>query len=332
MSDSSLARFPVVSHSYVSTLFKLGLGCLMCIVQLNGILAFATDKGKKPDVVCTINVCRAKASKPSDLKPKGATVKSRIHASPQKSHEDKQANIEKSTSNLAARKDFLKQAKIVQAAVALYKQQLSSRAICLTSSEHPERCGVPQAPDFGTTQMPLEVGGTVPNPDPNAPPRVVVTPEQVAYMAFARLSLKAPKPSIGPAPSGNRWDMAAVGYPLWLWGEGDPHPAPVSDSIGGLFVSLDAHVSKIVFNMGDGSHVTCQGAGRKWSKSVPAGQKSPSCGYIYSQPSLPKGTFTVTATTYWSVDWNVTGITGVIPFLQSASTTVPVGELQVLVR
>ncbi len=151
-------------------------------------------------------------------------------------------------------------------------------------------------------------------------------------MAFARLRLVAPKPSIGPAPSSNKWDMAAVGYPLWLWGEGNSHPAPVSDSIGGLFVSLDAHVSKIVFNMGDGTRVTCQGVGRKWTRSVPAGQKSPSCGHTYSKPSLPKGSYTVTATTYWSVDWNVTGVRGVIPFVQSAITTVPVGELQVLVR
>jgi hypothetical protein len=40
----------------------------------------------------------------------------------------------------------------------------------------------------------------------------------------------------------------------------------------------------------------------------------------------------VTATTTWSVAWNVTGQTGVIPFVQSASTALPVGELQVLMR
>lgn len=220
----------------------------------------------------------------------------------------------------------------IQASVALYKQQLTTRATCLESA-HAERCGAPVVPDFGTVQtVPFEVGGTVPNPGPKAAPRVVVTPEQVAYMAFARLKLTPPRPRIGPAPSRNRWDMAAVGYPLWLWGEGNAHPAPASDSIGGLFVSLDAHVSRIVFNMGDGTRVTCQGVGQKWTKAVAPGQKSPTCGHVYTEPSLPKGEYTVTATTYWSVAWNVTGVTGVIPFVQSATTTLPVGELQVLVR
>jgi hypothetical protein len=130
----------------------------------------------------------------------------------------------------------------------------------------------------------------------------------------------------------NKWNMAAVGYPLWLWGEGVTHPDPVSDSVGGLFVSLDAKVAKIEFRMGDGTTVTCQGTGERWGTWVDPGAKSPSCGHVYTKPSLPEGDYTVTATTTWSVAWNVTGQTGVIPFVQSASTTLPVGELQVLVR
>lgn len=62
------------------------------------------------------------------------------------------------------------------------------------------------------------------------------------------------------------------------------------------------------------------------------GQASPVCGYTYQKPSLPKGSYTVTATTHWSVAWNANGQTGLIPFVQSTSTTLPVGELQTLVR
>jgi hypothetical protein len=47
---------------------------------------------------------------------------------------------------------------------------------------------------------------------------------------------------------------------------------------------------------------------------------------------LPAGNYTVTARTYWAVDWNINGNTGTIPYVQAASTTLPVGELQVLVR
>jgi hypothetical protein len=215
----------------------------------------------------------------------------------------------------------------------IYKAALVTRTAC-QGTGHPEVCAmpdkppvnVPVAPDPGTVPL-NDVGVGEPAPIP-----VAVSPQQAAYIAFARLKLTAPRPQIGPAPSLNRWDMAAVGYPLWLWSEGNTNPAPVSDSAGGLFVSLDADVSKIVYDMGDGTTVTCTGVGTKWGPWVTAGQASPDCGHVYEKPSLPKGSYTVTATTHWSVAWTVTGQTGVIPFIQSAQTTIPVGELQVLVR
>ena len=56
------------------------------------------------------------------------------------------------------------------------------------------------------------------------------------------------------------------------------------------------------------------------------------CGYAYSNPSLPNGSYTVTANAVWAIDWSINGATGSIPFYQSASSQIPVGELQVLVR
>ena len=87
-------------------------------------------------------------------------------------------------------------------------------------------------------------------------------------MAFARLRLTAPTPGVGPDPSLNDWNMAAVGYPLWLWAEGATDPPPVTDSVGGLSVSLHAHVSKVVFDMGDGTKLTCRGSGQRWTDRV----------------------------------------------------------------
>ena len=159
-----------------------------------------------------------------------------------------------------------------------------------------------------------------------------ISPQEAAQRAVARLTLTAPKPGIGPPPEINRWKMAAVGYPMWLWVEGNTNPAPVSDSVGGLFVSLDARIQQISFDMGDGHTVRCATAGTKWTRAVKPAQKSPTCGYTYQQPSLPKGEYTITATTTWAVDWNINGTTGTIPLTQSASTTLPVGELQALVR
>ena len=53
--------------------------------------------------------------------------------------------------------------------------------------------------------------------------------------------------------------------------------------------------------MGDGSSITCQGAGTPYRKSVAPGTPSPRCGHRYEKPSLPKGDYTVSAVGYWVV-------------------------------
>lgn len=170
--------------------------------------------------------------------------------------------------------------------------------------------------------------------EPDADPVTVITitPYQAALMAAAYLPLQPGRPTVGPPPDLNKWKMAAVGYPLWIWAEGDLDPAPVSRSVSGLSVSLDADLAKIVYQMGDGTGITC-GPGTPWRKGkVAAGSPSPDCGHTYTRPSLPDGTYTITATTHWSVAWTAGGQSGTIPFTQSSTTTLPVGEVQTLVR
>lgn len=159
-----------------------------------------------------------------------------------------------------------------------------------------------------------------------------ITPDRAAVVAAAYLRLEPGQPTVGPPPELNKWKMAAVGYPLWIWAEGDLDPAPVSQTVSGLSVSLDASLAKIVYDMGDGTRITC-GPGTPWRKGkVPAGTASPDCGHTYSKPSLPKGSYTISATTHWSVAWTAGGQSGTIPFTQTSTTTLPVGEVQTLVR
>ena len=167
------------------------------------------------------------------------------------------------------------------------------------------------------------------DPAPAAP---ALAPEELAYLASVRLTINAPKPMIGPPPSINQWKMAAVGYPMWLWAEGNLNPAPVSESVYDVSVALDARLVKVTYDMGDGRKVTCTNVTRKWTRAVKPGAKSPTCGYTYQKPSLPKGSYTITADAVWAVDWQINGDTGTIPFFNSATTELPVGELQVLVR
>ena len=215
------------------------------------------------------------------------------------------------------------------AAIAANKAATNDRGGCIDtagqfSCNRFQQTALPTAPNIRQAGDPAAPG------QPAAAP--ALSPQEVAYIATARLRLTPPKPMIGPPPEINEWDMAAVGYPLWLWAEGNLDPAPVSDSVLDIGVSLDAHLVKVVFDMGDGHKVSCTDLGTKWTRAVKPSTESPSCGYTYTRPSLPAGSYTVTADAVWAVDWNINGTTGTIPLFQSASTEIPVGELQVLVR
>ena len=191
-------------------------------------------------------------------------------------------------------------------------------------------CSRPKPPP---TLSVTDVIVTLTGPRPaNAPPAPQITPGQAGAIAVARLSLPANAPNIGPDPKKNKWKMAAVGYPLWLWADGPTHIGPVGENVGGLSVSLDARVSKTAFRMGDGGTVTCTGAGTPYRNSVKPGTASPTCGYRYEKPSLPAKKYTVTAITYWDVTWTVNGISGLQTVPMAATTQLPVGEVQTLVR
>lgn len=180
---------------------------------------------------------------------------------------------------------------------------------------------LPQDPNIRAAGKPAAANAAPPLP-----------PEYLAYVAVARLKLNAPTPGIGPSPDLNRWKMAVVGYPLWIWAEGNTNPAPVSDSVYDISVSLKAHLTKVVFDMGDGTKVSCTNLNQKWHRGMEAAIPSKACGHTYTQPSLPKGNYTITANSIWAVDWTINGATGTIPMYQTTTTELAVGELQVLVR
>lgn len=218
--------------------------------------------------------------------------------------------------------DIAKQVVTYRNNALLYQRCLSAQQIFGANAP---TCNQPAAP---TNTAPQLATGQQPAA---APPVPVITPEEAAYMALAQLQLPTVAPGIGPDPAKNEWKMAAVGFPLWLWADGDTQVGPVTRNVANLSVSLDAKISKMVFQMGDGEKVTCAGAGTPYGYWVKPGTKSPSCGYTYQKPSLPRGKYTVSAVAYWSVNWEVNGATGVITVPRPSSVQLPVGELQAVV-
>jgi hypothetical protein len=219
----------------------------------------------------------------------------------------------------------LEAGKKFSAALAEYDRRLASYNRCVLifdPSLNTAGCGSPPTPpnppQFGSDNF--SGRGTQP------------TAGQAAAIAVARLQLPKIAPGIGPSPDINPWNMAAVGYPLWLWADGPTHVGPISDSVAGLSVSLDAAVSSLTFRMGDGHTVTCAGSGHPWTTAVQPGTESPTCGYTYAKPSLPDNTYTVAAIANWAVTWTSNGQSGVISVPVVDTTELPVGELQVLVR
>ncbi len=151
----------------------------------------------------------------------------------------------------------------------------------------------------------------------------------VARSAVAKLTLPGSVPKVGPPPSINEWKMAAVGYPLWLW-TNDATRLSTRVESQGITITITAKRTSTTFAMGDGGSLTCESM-TPWSRAVTPGLHSPDCGYTYVKASLPRGNYTITATTTWSVHWTAEGYSGDIPVTISGTSELPVGELQSLV-
>lgn len=175
----------------------------------------------------------------------------------------------------------------------------------------------------------------------NEPPPGVYyyTPSQAAAALAARLVLQpvpmgmAPAEKVhsddppGTAPYRRTW----VGIPVWAWVANPTSEQwgsqTISDTIGGVTVSLTATATALWWDTGDGQQIAC-GMGTPFDinywANKPA-QDSPDCGWRFTKT----GMYTVTAISTWTVEWEGGGESGQIMMPStSTSTTVQVGELQ----
>lgn len=161
-----------------------------------------------------------------------------------------------------------------------------------------------------------------------AGPAAPVDSAVVAQTIVEQMELRAI--SIGMVPEDRPGSMGVVGLPVWMWVDAPTEqtygPMTRSASLGTVTVTATATVSKVWWEMGDGGAVTCLSAGTPFTDGH-GGQSSPDCGYTYTE----QGTYTVRATSFWSVDWtSSTGVSGSIPLQFTQSRIVQIGELQVV--
>jgi hypothetical protein len=168
----------------------------------------------------------------------------------------------------------------------------------------------------------------------NTPPPGIntLTPSQAAQRLISTFQIQGI--NIGFAPNPNiPGSKSYVGVPIWMWVK-NPTPltyGPYSDTatLGGVTITATAKVTSILWNMGDGKTVPCGSAGTEFKVAYGA-VDSPTCGYRYSTTShdQPGGTYTITATSQWTVTWTGDGKTGTVPLTSASNSNVEINELQ----
>jgi hypothetical protein len=143
---------------------------------------------------------------------------------------------------------------------------------------------------------PVWVTGAVP-----APSVVDVAPVVVAEQAAKTLGLSSPVIEMAP-PDGS---SQLVRVATWLWVNPTSwHALSATASAGAVSATATATPIRVVWDMGDGASVTCDGAGEAYDPATPAATTD--CSYTWSTA----GSYTVTATIYWMVTWAAAGAAG----------------------
>jgi hypothetical protein len=155
----------------------------------------------------------------------------------------------------------------------------------------------------------------------------VVTPEQLAQVARARLRVPRVEVELNPATS------SMVNVPVWLALSGGWDTRAATASVPGLSVTATATPSKVRWEMGNGTSRTCSGPGSVYRPGVDDPYaSSPTCGYTYTEPVGEGVRYTVRATVTYAITWSGGGQSGTLADLTgSGATALTVGEAQAVV-
>ena len=158
-------------------------------------------------------------------------------------------------------------------------------------------------------------------------------PDPAVLAALARQTLGLPSPVIRSSPAQNALQLTNL--PTWLWiNPAEWVPESKTATVPGESVTATATPVSVTWHPGDGSTVTCQGAGTPYASADNPAAASPSCGHTYTASSAgqPGGAFQATATITWDVTWQGAGGAGgaLPPLFTTAAAAFRVAESQAL--
>jgi hypothetical protein len=187
-------------------------------------------------------------------------------------------------------------------------------------------CGNELAPKLPGPGLDLEYRA------PGGPRAPAADPAQLATEALERVPL--PEPDITMAPASDIPQLVNLATFLWLHSE-QWQPVTASATAGGVTSTVTATPVRVVWDMGQGASVVCDGPGLPYRPDLPDDRQPSDCHYTYrySSAGQPGQAFTVTATVEWETTWSVTGAPGggsLGTVSRSASIPVQVAELQSL--
>lgn len=152
-------------------------------------------------------------------------------------------------------------------------------------------------------------------------------PRDLALEAVEAMNLRAF--DIGIVPHDAPGFVGIIGLPTYMWVE-DEGPSTWGSitrtaTSGPYSVTATGQVDHVVWDMGDGTTLTCTTPGTPYQE-VFQDQPSPDCGHTYEEA----GRYTVTATSYWVITWAGMGQSGTIEMDFTANTQIAMGEMQVI--
>ena len=158
----------------------------------------------------------------------------------------------------------------------------------------------------------------------------VADPSELRDQAMDILSL--PFPTIAMNPVGDQ----VVHVATWLWVDDaiwQTHSKSVS--AGAVTTTVTATPQRVIWDLGNGDTVVCDGPGTPYNPSIPSGEQTTDCSYTYTHTSAgqPGDAYQATATIEWSLEWTVTGAPGGGPLpalFTSTPVAVRVAEMQAL--